>query len=303
MCYIGCAKTWCRDGVMKFYPQRGSLMPLKLVDGGFKHCQYSSNPAIPTSYSKYIIWDRDVSEEEDVVFYTDDDILKPQPNHRVRVAWLSEPYCKQPFIYNWVAQNHHQYDYILTNEKLLLDIGEKFLFYPLCGNWIEQASRKVDHKKTKLVSIITSDKNREGTDHWKRHEIIKKYGDKIDVMGNGYKPIELIQTGLIDYMFNFAMENQARDYHFSEKIINPFMVGTIPIYYGPDCIGDYFDTRGMIIFKEVSDVEDVLKEISPKLYQSMLPYVKENFKIVTEKYNMIEDWMYENGVFEKVGAI
>jgi hypothetical protein len=35
----------------------------------------------------------------------------------------------------------------------------------------------------------------------------------------------------------------------------------------------------------------------------MLPYIKENFKIVTEKYNMIEDWMYENGIFEKVGAI
>ena len=81
------------------------------------------------------------------------------------------------------------------------------------------------------------------------------------------------------------------------------MVGTIPIYYGPECIGDYFDTRGMIIFKEVSEVEDILKEISSKLYQSMLPYIKENFKIVTEKYNMIEDWMYENGIFEKVGAI
>ena len=38
-----------------------------------------------------------------------------------------------------------------------------------------------------------------------------------------------------------------------------------------------FDTRGMIIFKEVSDVDSILEELSPKLYQSMLPYVRENF--------------------------
>ena len=33
------------------------LDAIKLVDGGFKHCVYSSNPAI-TSYSKYIVWDK-----------------------------------------------------------------------------------------------------------------------------------------------------------------------------------------------------------------------------------------------------
>ena len=64
--------------MMKYYPERGALIPIKLVDGGFKHCVYSSNPAIPTSYSKYIVWDRNVSETENVVFYTDDDILKPR---------------------------------------------------------------------------------------------------------------------------------------------------------------------------------------------------------------------------------
>ena len=78
--------------MMKYYPERGALIPIKLVDGGLKHCVYSSNPAIPT-YSKYIVWDRNVSETENVVFYTDDDILKPRAVvHHVRVAWLSEPF-------------------------------------------------------------------------------------------------------------------------------------------------------------------------------------------------------------------
>ena len=284
------------------YPSRGSLIPLKIVDGGFAHCEYSGNPMPPTSFSKYIVWDRNVSEFEEVVFYTDDDLLKPQSGHRKKIAWLSEPICKQPYIYNWISQNHHLYDYVLTNEKELLDMGEKFIFYAQASSWVEVNSRKVDHKKTKLVSIIVSDKNKEGTDHWKRHEIVKRYGDKIDVMGRGYKPVEPMSAGLIDYMFNLAMENQARDFHFTANILNPILVGTIPIYYGMDSIGEFFDTRGLILFKEVSDVGEILKEIGPKLYQSMLPYAKENFKIA-QKYISIEDWMYENGVFEKVGAL
>jgi hypothetical protein len=275
---------------------------LKIVDGGFAHCEYSNNPLPPTSFSKYIVWDRNVSEFEDAVFYTDNDILNPQLGHRKRIAWLSEPYCKQPFIYSWILENHHLYDYILTNEKVLLDIGEKFMFYPSRGCWIEVDFRKVEHKKTKLVSIITSGKNREGTAHYKRHEIIEKYGDMIDVMGRGYKTIEPIQVGLIDYMFHLALEPQSRDFYFGEKIINPIMVGTIPIYYGMDNIDKYFDIRGMILFKEVSEVGQILKEIDSKLYKSMLPYAKENFKIA-QQYILQEDWMYENGVFEKMGVL
>ena len=81
-------------------------------------------------------------------------------------------------------------------------------------------------------------------------------------MGRGYNPIEPISKGLIDYMFHIAMENQSRDYHFSEKIINPIMVGSIPIYYGMPSIGKFFDTRGMILFNEVNEMEDILKTLN-----------------------------------------
>ena len=121
-------------------------------------------------------------------------------------------------------------------------------------------------------------------------------------MGRGYAPIEKIGEGLISYMFHLALENQARPFHFSEKIINPIMVGTIPIYYGADWINEVFDTRGMILFKEVSELDDILKEISPKLYQSLLPYAKENFR-TAQQYILSEDWLYENGIFEKMGVL
>jgi len=277
-----------------------SKIKLKIVENTFWHCEYSNNPMPPVSFSKYVEWDRDVSEEEDLVFYTDRDIQNTKPGHKRKVAWLIEPYVKQPARYEWVFENNHLFEWVLVNDKKLLDKGENFIYYPFGGCWIEEENRKVDHHKSKLVSIIASGK-KNVVDHYKRHEIIARHNNVIDVMGRGYTAIEPISVGLIDYMFHIAMENQSRDYHFSEKLINPIIVGTIPIYYGMPSIGDYFDTRGMIIFNDVEEIGDILSSLNEELYDSMLPYARENFKIAQD-YILSEDWMYEN-IFKQMSII
>lgn len=268
----------------------------KLIDTSFAHCEYSNNPLPPTSFSKNIKWDRKVSNNEELVFYTDSHIPNPKPGHKVKIAWLIEPYVKQTGIYEWIFKNNNLYDYVLTNEKKLLDKGENFIFFPFGGCWIKEENRKI-HSKNKNVSIIASGK-KNVPDHLKRHELIEKFKSKIDVYGRGYVRIEPIDLGLIDYRFHIAMENQTRDYHFSEKLINPIMCGTIPIYYGMPSIGDFFDTRGMIIFKEVSEIENILNNLSIELYESMLPYAKINFEKAKD-YILSEDWLFNN-VFNKL---
>ncbi len=277
-----------------------SKIKLKIIENTFTHCDYSNNPLPPVSFSKYVEWDRDVSNEEELVFYTDRDIDHPRPGHKRRIAWLIEPYVKQPGRYERLLNNNDAFEYVLVNDKKLLDAGDKFIYYPFGGCWIEVEDRKVDHEKTKLVSMITSHK-RNVEDHHKRHALITRYNDVIDVMGRGYKEIEPISVGLIDYMFHIAMENESRDYHFSEKLINPIMVGTIPIYYGMPSIGDYFDTRGMIIFHHIDEVGDILNSLNEDLYQSLLPYAKKNFEIAQD-YILSEDWMYKN-IFKKMSII
>jgi|TARA_R110000782_G_scaffold37676_2_gene88987 hypothetical protein len=271
---------------------------LKIVDRAFAHCGYSNNPLPPTSFSPYVEWDRKVGPNEDVVFYTDSSVRNTQPGHRVKIAWLIEPYVKQPGTYEWLRNNNHLYDYVLTNEKTLLDKGENFVFFPFGGCWIESENRRVDHTKTELVSIIASGK-RNVPAHLLRHQIVERHSDIIDVMGRGYKTIEPISVGLKDYMFHIAMENQNRDYHFSEKIINPMMTGTIPIYYGPPCIGDYFDTRGMILFNDIDEIPEILGNLNKKLYISMKSYIQTNFEMAKE-YTLSEDWMWKHGVIDKL---
>jgi|TARA_R110000803_G_scaffold42850_5_gene91686 hypothetical protein len=273
---------------------------LKIIENTFWHCEYSNNPMPPTSISKHLEWDRDVSDNEEIVFYTDNDIHKVNTTgHKKRIAWLIEPYVKQSGNYKWVMENNHLFDYVLINEKSLLDKGDNFIYYPFGGCWIELENRKF-HDKTKIVSIVCSHK-KTVPDHYKRHELIQRYGDIIDVMGRGYTPIDSITDGLKDYAFHVAMENQRRDFHFSEKLINPIMTGTIPIYWGMPSIGDYFDTRGMIIMNDIDEFADIYNSLGTELYQKMLPYAKKNFE-TAKQYILSEDWMYEN-IFKQMGII
>lgn len=265
---------------------------IKILDSSFSHCNYSNNPLPPTSFSKYIEWDRNVSDTEDLVFYTDKHLRSPNPGHKKKIALLIEPYTNQQSNYEWVSQNNHLYDYVLTNEKTLLDRGENFIFYPFGGCWVEESNRKITHNKTKLVSIIASNKT-SLPGHKKRHELINKFGGGLDVMGRGYKPIDSITEGLAPYMFSVVIENQNRDFFFSEKIINPIMTGTIPIYWGMPSIEKYFNTKGMIILNDVDDFKHIFPTLTGKLYNELLPYAKENFSLA-QNYILAEDWIFKN---------
>ena len=49
---------------------------------------------------------------------------------------------------------------------------------------------------------------------------------------------------------------------FTDKIIDCFLTGTIPIYHGCQDISDYFDIEGIIIFNENLDLSDLNTTVS-----------------------------------------
>lgn len=263
----------------------------KIIGDAFKHCNYSNNPLPPTSFSSVVEWDWNVSENEDLVFYVDDAIFKPNNGHKKRIAYIVEPYVKKPNLYKWLIVNYNLFDFVLMNDKEFMKKIPNSIFYPFGGCWVEEENRKF-HNKTKLVSIICSNK-KSVPGHFKRHQLIQKSKNIIDVMGKGYIPISSITIGLKDYKFHIAMENQRRDFHFSEKIINPIMTGTIPIYWGMPSIGNYFDSRGMIIMDDINHFDDIYKDLGENLYQKMLPYAKKNFELA-QNYILSEDWIFNN---------
>ena len=61
-------------------------------------------------------------------------------------------------------------------------------------------------------------------------------------------------------------------------LLNQLIVLDLFYSFLPD-IGNYFDTRGMIIFNNIGEMDDILKTLNVDLYKSMLPYVKANLEL------------------------
>jgi len=247
---------------------------IKIADNTFSHSilGYCSDFQISENFQ----WDRIPSNSNENLVVTDNFLTSNLPSSKNKIAWLIEPICVAPQHYEYVKNNLMKFDYILTHEKTLLDLDYNIKFIPFGCCWISKEDQKV-YDKTKNISIISSNKTfTEG--HKLRHEVIQKFGDNMDVFGRGYDPIEFKIDGLKDYRFSVVIENCKRDYWFTEKLIDCFATGTIPIYWGCPSIGDFFNTDGMLIFDSMDELESILDNCNEDLYNSKLDEIKDNFE-------------------------
>jgi len=256
---------------------------IKIVDKMFSHVKYSTI----FQESENMFWDRNIFPSDDLVFYTDFSLQHVNQNLKTKIAWLLESPDITSQSYKWISNNNNKFNYVLTHSKKLLDRGENFIFAPTGGCWIKPEDQKI-YKKSKLISTIASAKQMTHGQKL-RHLIISKYRTKMDVYGRGYNPVYYKLKALKDYMFSVTIENTNKDYYFSEKLIDCFMTGTIPIYFGPPSIGKFFNEKGMILFEDDFDISNITKDI----YNEKLSYVKENFEKAKE-YLIAEDFIYKN---------
>ena len=88
-------------------------------------------------------------------------------------------------------------------------------------------------------------------------------------------------------MFSVAIENNNE--YFSEKLLDCFLTGTIPIYYGTPSVGKWFNTDGMIILEDGFDIESLTED----LYNDKMDAIKDNFERAL-KMEVLEDFIWEN---------
>ena len=101
-------------------------------------------------------------------------------------------------------------------------------------------------------------------------------------------PIKRKEEGLNNYMFSIALENAQYSTDITEKILDCFATGTIPMYWGAPDIGDFFNKDGIIIWTDDFDINQLNEDV----YYSKMDAIKDNF----ERYmNIIpsEDLLYE----------
>jgi len=264
---------------------------IKIVDSNFAHAIYSSD----YQESKYINWVRNSPPTDDeIVFFTDHSLMSSGAYKGKKIGWLMEPKSIHPNTYQWVRNNHDNFEYVLTYDKELIEVADNIIFYPHSGCWIKPEDHNVYHK-SKLLSIIASNK-RMTIGHKLRHEAIDICGVNnvnLDVYGRGYNPIGYKLDALKDYAFTIVVENVKYDYYFTEKLMDALTTGTIPIYWGCPSIGDFFNTDGIIIFDGVEDLLSKLKELSFEKYKIMKESASENM-VLAQKYLLAEDWIHNN---------
>ena len=236
--------------------------------------------------SKYIEWVKDGSGE--VTFYIDSTLAQAQIDETSgpKYGWLLESKYITPQIVDSVRMFPEQYletfDLIFTHNHDLLKLDSKFKWVPAQGFWIKEP--KI-YDKSKMISMIASNKKMcEG--HRLRLQWVERLWGQVDMYGRGFNEIALKEEGLCDYMFSIAIENGQYETYFTEKLLDCFATGTIPVYLGAPDIGKVFNSDGIIALSDEFDV-------SEELYYSKIDAIKENLEKAKEM-EILEDFIYLN---------
>ena len=112
---------------------------------------------------------------------------------------------------------------------------------------------------------------------------------KVDMGGKCQNNINRTITNKIKflsyYKFSIAMENSDGDGYLSEKIVDSFLAGTIPIYYGDYLLDEFINPKSYILIKGEKDIEKKIEYIKKidndeNLYEEIMkekPIIDDNF--------------------------
>lgn len=239
--------------------------------------------------------------QADYIFYLDQEMLKADIGQAERnIGWLTESRAISPASHDLlevhVDEMAPMFKFIFTNDKSLTKLNEKIKWIPGNPTWIRVP--KVYQHKVNLVSMVTSAKNY-CPGHSRRREVIRQYEGKIHLFGRGFNEIEFKEDGLATYMFSIAHENASYDGYFTEKVLDCFATGTIPIYWGDPTISETFNPDGIITLDEKFNIES----LTPDLYYSKMDAIRENCQIVKDRFMTVEDYMYDNYLKDNDGHI
>lgn len=174
------------------------------------------------------------------------------------------------------------------------------LYFPFMlwyGSIPERIYYKNDNREKFLVYIASNCvKKRE-----KLFALIKKLNHHVEALGICSNPNKIRLSGgyndlnhiYAKYKFGFAMENHQVPGYITEKIINVFRGGAIPIYWGDtDTVNKYFNSKAFINIEKFKNLEQAaryivnLTEAEIKTMQNQPIFKDEK---IPEIFNIVKD--------------
>jgi len=255
-------------------------------DGGY------TVPGYIPKYFEYV----DHEDDADYLLYSHFELFRAKPHNKERnLGLIWESPSIMPQIYTIAPRLELNFKHIFTfKEDLLIRNPEIYKFVPAHGLWVGTEFGGIPPetiRKNRRASVLCSSKMWcEG--HRIRHHVADIcYGlGSIDCFGEKFgNRIDKVIDGIAPYFFHVAVENHIENNYFTEKILNCFACGTVPVYIGCPNIGSFFNEDGIIKLEST----DQLQSLSELDYSARMNAIHDNFHRV-KKYGCLEDWIYEN---------
>jgi|ERR1035437_2169519 hypothetical protein len=194
-------------------------------------------------------------------------------------------------------KNHKIFNAIITCEEHILSECNNSYFMPFGTAWVRDYDFNIIKKFQ--ISHLTGFK-----EQTKGHRLRKKIyyeQDKIIIPKDFYisqhggvenlfdnKILGELKNPLFESMFHVCIENTMQKNYFTEKLIDCFITKTIPIYWGCENIGNFFDVGGMYIVNNMDDIICICNSLDDNAYKNKIDYVNNNFK-TSQQYITILD--------------
>lgn len=264
-------------------------MIINLFDAAFAHNLDGEGSSVHGKRPRRFEYIRGRMKWQGITIFTDDMLCRYDAPRLVKsaykIGWLLECREYKPDNYRRAEELLPCIDMLLTHDAGLLERHpDKCRFVPFGGSWILQPGIRA---KSKQVSIIYSAK-RFMAGHHLRHAISEL--PSIERFGHGSAhPVDRKEEGLDDYRFSIAVENSRADNYFTEKLLDCFATGTVPIYWGCPNLDRWFNMDGVITFEQAADIPLILEGAN---YERMLPAVRDNLERMRE-FEITDDWIWE----------
>lgn len=201
------------------------------------------------------------------------------------------------------------YDYVIGFDRM--QFGDRYLRYPLCllnketlNAAIEKSDRPDEEflRRNNFCNYVVSSGGGVGDirnclfDKISEYKVVDSGGKFRNNLPDG-KPVADKKAFQENYKFSLAFENTQFSGYVTEKIIDAWAAGTIPIYYGDPGIKRDFNEKAMIVCEGKENIEQVMKRIKeldedPEKY---LEVAKQPiFNSNSEIYELLEANQLEN---------
>lgn len=185
-----------------------------------------------------------------------------------KVFYLGEPYPARPeadlnLTFNFTPQHNN----IRLPLWMLHHIGVDW-FNPNAFNYIDKFYKKDENillQKNKFCAFISRVHQQHRVDFVKKLSEYKHVECPGPILNNTGSVLGGTWEDKVNYLkpfkFCIAFENRKQDGYCSEKILQPFLAGCIPLYWGANRVEEDFRKESFLCLEDLNDVDKFIKTI------------------------------------------